>query len=229
MRELLKGLDEADPHAQGRFGDIRGRIRISVPTTWGHFRAMPLLASFAVQHPGVDIDLRIENRNVDLVADGVDISVRLGELADSRLIARPLERASLKLVASPGCLARHGSPEDLGALASHRCIPFLMPSTGRVQPWAFQQGGSSIQWAPPETRRVAEDVLGCVGLAEHGLGITQTYAFIANPLIAAGRLTEVLPGYAGATRTFSLVYLAEAYTRPALQALIDYLVDAAKA
>lgn len=83
--------------------------------------------------------------------------------------------------------------------------------------------------APPETWRVAEDVPGCVGLAKQGLGITQTYAFIADPLIRAGRLTEVLRAYAGATRTFSLVHRAEAYRRPAIQALIDHLVAATSA
>ncbi|RNF84439.1 LysR family transcriptional regulator [Montanilutibacter psychrotolerans] len=216
-------IDDAERAIQGQEGELSGRVRLSVPTTYGHHRLPPLLQRFATQYPRVQVELNITNRNVDLVAEGFDLAVRLGTLPDSGLVARKLEDATLCLVASPEYLQRAGTPRDLDALAAHACLTFVMPSTGRVAPWWFRVDGQDIDWPPPAGWAVSDDVLGVVSLAEHGVGICQSYDFIVGDRVARGRLVEVLPELRGRSRPFSLIYAPHRRLSAASRALIDVL------
>ena len=217
-------IDDAERSVQGAGdGELSGRVRLSVPTTYGHHRLPAALHRFRQQYPKVRIELGITNRNVDLVAEGYDLAIRLGPLPDSGLVARQLEDAPLCLVAAPDYLSRAGTPQTLGALARHACIPFVMPSTGRVAPWVFMEDGREVDWTPPAYLQVAEDVLGVVSLAAHGMGICQTYDFIAQDLLRQGRLVEVLAHARGRSRPFSLIFAPHRSLSAASRALIDFL------
>jgi DNA-binding transcriptional LysR family regulator len=217
-------IDDAERSVQGAGdGELSGRVRLSVPTTYGHHRLPAALQRFRQQYPKVRIELGITNRNVDLVAEGYDLAIRLGPLPDSGLVARQLEDAPLCLVAAPDYLARAGTPQTIGALARHACIPFVMPSTGRVAPWVFVEDGREVDWTPPADLQVAEDVLGVVSLAAHGMGICQTYDFIAQDLLRQGRLVEVLAHTRGRSRPFSLIFAPHRSLSAASRALIDFL------
>lgn len=218
-------LDEAEREAQGEEGELKGRVRLSVPTTYGHYRLPPLLARFAQKHPRVRVELNITNRNVDLVAEGFDLAIRLGHLPDSGLVARKLEDAALCLVASPGYLRRSGRPQSLDALQQHVCLPFVMPSTGRIAPWVFKDGGQDVEWLPPSTLQVSGDVLGVVSLAAQGVGICQSYDFIVRQQLEQGGLVELLPALRGRTRPFSVVYAPHRRQSAATRALIDLLTS----
>ncbi|WMJ68266.1 LysR family transcriptional regulator [Stenotrophomonas sp. 24(2023)] len=220
-------LDDAQRQAQGQGAALAGRVRLSVPTTYGHHRLPPLLARFRQQHPQVQVDLHISNRNVDLVAEGVDLAIRLGTLPDSGLVARELEQAALCLVASPDYLHRAGMPMDLAALQQHACLPFVMPRTGRIAAWALREDGRDIDWVPRGGIEVSDDVLGVVTLAEHGLGICQSYDFIVAERVARGALVEVLPQLRGRTRPFSLLYAPHRHQSAATRALIEVLLAGA--
>lgn len=199
-------------------------MRLSVPTTYGHYRLPPLLQRFTSQYPRVQVELNITNRNVDLVAEGFDLAIRLGTLPDSGLVARKLEDAALCLVASSDYLHRAGMPSNLEDLASHTCVSFVMPSSGRVAPWVFRVDGEDVDWTPPARLEVTDDVLGVVSLAEHGIGICQSYDFIVLDRIERGRLIEVLPGMRGRSRPFSLIYAPHRRLSAASRALIEVLV-----
>ncbi|TKD43755.1 LysR family transcriptional regulator, partial [Azotobacter chroococcum] len=110
-RSAFTLLDDAEREVQGQEGELAGRVRLSVPTTYGHYRLPPLLARFARQYPRVQVELNITNRNVDLVAEGFDLAIRLGHLPDSGLVARKLEDAALLLIASPEYVRRAGTPQ----------------------------------------------------------------------------------------------------------------------
>jgi DNA-binding transcriptional LysR family regulator len=219
-------IDDAERALQDNAEAIAGRIRLSVPTTWGHHRAARRLALFTRRYPQVAIELSISNRNVDLIAEGFDAAVRLGMPPDSGLVARPLEDAELCLVASPEYLARAGEPADLDSLTGHACIPFIMPSTGRLMPWSLRLVGEDVEWMPPAHLSVAEDVLGCVSLALQGAGITQSYDFVVEDALARGALREVLPSMRGRTRRFSLLYASHRRLSAAMQALVGFLTEA---
>lgn len=224
-RAAFSLIDDAERAIQGQEGELSGRVRLSVPTTYGHYRLPPLLQRFVSQYPRVQIELNISNRNVDLVAEGYDLAIRLGTLPDSGLVARKLEDAALCLVASPDYLRRTGTPGSLEELASHTCVSFVMPGSGRVAPWLFRVDGDDVDWTPPTRLEVTDDVLGVVSLAEHGIGICQIYDFIVRGRIERGRLVEILPALRGRSRPFSLIYAPHRSRSAASRALIDVLAD----
>jgi DNA-binding transcriptional LysR family regulator len=220
-------IDDAEREIQGWERELVGRVRLSVTTTYGHHRLPEMLQQFVRECPQVQIELNITNRNVDLVAEGFDLAIRLGDLPDSGLVARKLEDAELYLVASPEYLEREGIPNDLASLREHICIPFLMPSTGRVVPWLFREGQQDIDWTPTAEIEVTDDVLGVVSLAEQGMGICQTYDFIVHERIQRGLLVEILPQLRGRSRSFSVIYAPHRRLSAASRALIEVLVSAA--
>ncbi len=218
-------LGDAEREIQGQADALTGRIRMSVPTTWGHHRVPALLARFTRQYPHVKVELNITNRSVDLVAEGFDLAIRLGHLPDSGLVARKLADETLCLVASPGYLERAGTPRTLDDLRTHACLPFVLPRTGRVAPWVFRDGGGDVEWTAPSTIEVSDDVLGVVSLAVAGIGIGQSYDFIVQDHVAAGRLVEVLPHLRGRSRPFSVVYAPHRRQSAATRAMIDVLTS----
>ncbi|MEI9701139.1 LysR family transcriptional regulator [Enterobacter cloacae] len=222
-RSAFALLDDAEREERGQEGDLTGRVRMSVPTTYGHYRLPPLLARFAQHYPRVQVELNITNRNVDLIAEGFDLAIRLGQLPDSGLVARKLEDAALLLVASPDYLHRMGSPQTLEELHRHTCLPFIMPRTGRIAPWVFRDEERDIDWLPGSTIEISDDVLGVVSLAEQGMGICQSYEFIVRDRIQRGQLVEVLPHLRGRSRPFSVLFAPHRRQSAATRAMIDLL------
>lgn len=218
-------LGDAEREARGAANGLTGRLRLSVPTTWGHYRAPALVTRFRRLHPGVSVEMNITNRNVDLVAEGFDLAVRLGEFAASGLVARKLADEPLCLVAAPDYLERMGAPQGLAALEAHTCLPFVLPSTGRIAPWVFRDQGADIEWTAPSALAVSDDVLGVVSLAVAGAGIAQTYDFIVRDRIDRGDLVELLPQLRGRSRPFSVVYAPHRRQAAATRALIAMLVS----
>ncbi|MGG7523764.1 LysR family transcriptional regulator [bacterium BS0013] len=222
-RSAFSLLDDAERDGRGQEGDLTGRVRMSVPTTYGHYRLPPLLARFTQQYPRVQVELNITNRNVDMIAEGFDLAIRLGHLPDSGFVARKLEDAALLLVASPDYLHRMGMPQTLDGLQQHSCLPFIMPRTGRVAPWVFCDEGRDIDWLPGSAIEISDDVLGVVSLAEQGMGICQSYEFIVRDRIQRGQLVEVLPQLRGRSRPFSVIFAPHRRQSAATRAMIDLL------
>lgn len=224
-RSAFSLLDEAERDGRGQGGDLTGRVRISVPTTFGHYCLPPLLARFSRHYPRVKVELNITNRNVDLIAEGFDLAIRLGQMPDSGFVARKLQDAALLLVASPAYLQRMGMPQTLDELQQHMCLPFIMPRTGRIAPWVFRVGERDVDWQPASTIETSDDVLGVVSLAECGMGICQSYEFIVRERIQRGQLVEVLPQLRGRSRPFSLIYAPHRRQSAATRAMIDLLTS----
>lgn len=218
-------IDDAERAIQGQGDELAGSVRLSVPTTYGHHRLPALLQRFSAQYPQVRVELNITNRNVDLVAEGYDLAIRLGQLPDSGLVARKLEDAPMCLIAAPGYVARAGAPSHISDLAQQVCLPFVMPSTGRVSPWLLREDGRDVDWTPQGALQVSDDVLGVVSLALGGCGICQTYDFIARPLIAQGLAVEVLTQARGRSRPFSVIYAPHRRLSSASRALIEFLAS----
>lgn len=222
-RAAFAVIEDAERAIQGQDGALTGRVRLSVSTTYGHYRLPEKLALFSAAHPQVTVDVSITNRNVDLVAEGYDLAIRLGQLPDSGLVARKLEDAPLRLVAAPDYLRRMGVPESIEALAGHACLPFIMPSTGHPGQWLFRSSGANLDWTPQGGMQVFDDVLGVVSLAEAGMGICQTYDFVVRDRLARGSLVELLPHAAGRSRPFFLIFAPHRNLSAATRTLLDML------
>lgn len=224
-RQALDQLAEADREASGEQTEPSGRIRISVPTTYGHYRLLPILAAFRQRYPTIQADIHIGNRNIDFAAEGFDLAVRVRKPPESGLVARHLEDAELVLVASPDYLQRRGVPASLSALAEHDCIQFELPSSGRPIPWLFKDGATDIDLDTQGPFLLSEDVLGGVSLACSGAGIFQAYRFTVEREIAQGRLVTLLPQHGGRSRPFNLLYPHGRYVPLRVRVFVDFLVD----
>ena len=224
-RQALAQLIEAERMATGQQLRPVGTLRISVPTTYAHYRLLPLLPAFREQHPEVQLEVHVSNRNVDFSEEGYDLAIRVRAPADSTLIARHLEDAELVVVASPDYLARRGTPAVLDDLNRHECIQFDLPSSGRRIPWLFRDQGKDVEIAGDGGYVLSEDVLGGVTLARHGAGLFQTYRFIVEDDLRDGRLVAVLPAFGGRSRPFSLLYPHGRHLPLRVRSFIDFLVQ----
>ncbi|MCP2513539.1 LysR family transcriptional regulator [Achromobacter mucicolens] len=223
VRPAIARLVDAERQVGGQ--GAAGRLRISLPTPYAHYRVLPLLPAFRDKYPNVDVHVHISNRNVDFADDGYDLSVRGRAPDDSALIARKLEDAELVVVAAPEYLRRRGTPQALEDLAAHDCIQFDRPSSGRRIPWTFQVDGEAVDIVTDGAYGTGEDVLGGVTLARAGAGLFQTYRFVVEDDLREGRLTEVLQQHGGSTRPFVLLYPHARHVSRRVRAFVDFLVD----
>lgn len=223
-RQALGQLVEAEREVTGQQQAPSGPVRLSLPTSYGHYRVLPLLPAFARKHPAIELDLQLTNRNVDFTAEGFDLAVRARTPPDSGLVARKLEDASLAIVASPAYLRGRRKPRSAADLLQHECLPFVQPNTGQPVPWLVRQDGRIVELAVTGRLRCTDDILGPVTLARAGAGVLQTYRFLVEEDLRAGRLVELLPQWAGASRPFSLLYPADSHKPLRVRVLIDYLV-----
>ncbi|WP_191578683.1 LysR family transcriptional regulator [Achromobacter insolitus] len=223
VRPAIAQLVDAERQVGGQ--GAAGRLRISLPTPYAHYRVLPLLPAFRDKYPNVDVHVHISNRNVDFADDGYDLSVRGRAPDDSALIARKLEDAELVVVGAPDYLRRRGTPQALDDLAAHECIQFDRPSSGRRIPWTFQVEGEAVDIVTDGAYGTGEDVLGGVTLARAGAGLFQTYRFVVEDDLRAGRLTEVMQQHGGSTQPFVLLYPHARHVSRRVRAFVDFLVD----
>lgn len=225
-RQALAQLVEAEREVTGQQDAPSGLLRISVPTTYGHHRVLPLLPAFRARYPDVRLDVHMSNRNIDFADEGYDLAIRAREPADSSVIARKLEDAKLVVVAAPAYLKRAGKPKDLASLRDHECIQFVLPSSGREVQWLFLQEGKEVELATSGGFCCYEDLLGGTTLARGGAGLFQTYRFIIEEDLRRGALVEVLQPFAGRSRPFSLMYPHGRHVSLRVRAFVDYLMEA---
>ncbi|AOE60472.1 LysR substrate-binding domain-containing protein [Pseudomonas corrugata] len=224
-RQALTQLVEAQQEMMGAQSMPSGQLRISLPTTYGHHRILPLLPAFRALYPQVSVDVHLSNRNIDFVAEGYDLAIRVRAQPDSSLIARLLEDARLVVVAAPDYLRKAGTPRALEDLDDHECIQFELPSSGRRISWLFNVDGKEREVFGQGNYCCSDDVLGGVTLARHGAGLFQTYRFIVEQELADGSLVEVLQPFSGRSRPFTLLYPHGRYMPQRVRAFVDFLLQ----
>jgi len=224
-KPALAQLVEAERALNGELSSPQGTVRLSLPTSYGHYRVLPLLGAFRDTYPDIKLDVHLSNRNIDFTSDGFDLAVRGRTPPDSGLVARKLEDAELVIVAAPKYLRRHGTPRSIEALAEHECIQFALPSTGQMIPWLLRCDDREVEHTAQGSIRCFDDILGPATLARQGAGIAQTYRYIVSQDLQDGKLKELLRDHAGASRPFSLLYPANRHMPHRVRALIDFLLD----
>ncbi|MFL9886979.1 LysR substrate-binding domain-containing protein [Paraburkholderia agricolaris] len=224
-RQALNLLTDAEREATGQQTTPSGVLRISMPTPYGHYRVLPLLADFRARYPDVTVEAHLSNRNIDFAEEGFDLAIRGRAPSDSGLIARKIEDAELVVVASPAYLRRAGKLETPEDLIHHDCIQYARPSTGRNLLWVFNQERKETEMTTHGGYGSSGDVLSGVTLARHGAGIFQTYRFIVDKDIAAGTLNELLIPYGGCSRPFVLIYPHARHLSSRVRSFVDFLME----
>jgi LysR family transcriptional regulator, regulator for bpeEF and oprC len=222
---LVTQLQDAEAEVVETRQRPRGRLRVDMPLALGREYVIPALPRFLAQYPDVTVQVSMTDRLIDMVNEGVDVVLRVGELTDSRLNARRLGPAGqVVLVASPDYLARAGTPTDPDDLLKHSCVRFFNPNTGKVFDWAFNREGER-KVVPVTGRLLMSDIGSMTAAAVAGAGIAPAIQFLAERPIAAGLLTPVLPDWElEGQRPVSALYLKGKHPSPKVQAFIDFLV-----
>lgn len=224
-RQALEQIAAAERAITGSQKVPSGLLRISAGTLYANYRLLPLLGDFTNAYPQIDVELSLSNRVVDIVDDGFDLAIRIGTPDDSRLIAHPLEDATVGVFATPDYVARRGMPATLDDLSRHDCLQFILPTTGRPMPWILTApDGADVDYIARSRLRVLDDALGCVTWGRAGGGLFQTYDFIAAPAVARGELVEVLPAYRGRSRRFSVMVPQNRHLSARVRAFVDFML-----
>ncbi len=219
---IVDEVDALEAAAAGAKSEVRGTLRIDMPVAYGHSVVLPVLAALLARFPQLELDARFSDHVVDITREGLDAAIRIGPLADSRLVGRRLDEQILLTCASPGYLARHGTPDKPEDLARHRCLLFRLPSTGRDRPWQYRRGKRSVQWMPDGGMRLG-DGESLRQLAAADLGVIQVPHYIAESALRTGELVEVLREYRPAPTPISLVYPSHRQIPPRVRALAEAL------
>lgn len=225
-KDLLADMDELQSMFQPAQEALRGRLRVDMPLGVARQIVVPRLPEFLAAHPLLEVELSSTDRRVDLVREGFDCVLRVGTLGDSSLVARPLGLYRLLNYASPAYVARHGMPQTLADLAQHRLVHYV-PTLGARSP-----GFEYMEAASGETRFVPMPGAVTVNNSEAyeaacvaGLGIIQAPEVGLVPLVAAGRLVEVLPDLRAAPMPVSLLYANRRHLPKRVQAFMNWVAQ----
>jgi DNA-binding transcriptional LysR family regulator len=222
IEPILASLEEAE-HSVREGGELRGLLRMSMPTSFGIRDVIPRLASFAQRHPGLHIQLQLGDRRQDLIKDAVDAAIRLGRLPDSTATAKLIATIPRVVVASPGYLDRCGTPATPDDLVRHR----IVGGTAAAVPtaWRFERDGqeSAIKLEPHFSTDENE---GAIAAAAAGFGITSTSGWACRRELGNGSLVRLLPEWELAGIPVHAYFPMGRATRAAARAAIDHLAAA---
>ncbi len=218
---ILAELEEAEQSVVDASGALRGRLRLAAPLSFGLKHLAAALDAFLCEHPAIELDLDLNDREVSLVEEGFDMAVRIGALQDSTLLARRLGTARFVTCAGPQYLQRHGAPAHPDELAGHVGLHYAHDTLRRE--WQFDDGGREPLVVVPQIRMRANngDVLAAAAAA--GLGIVNSPSFIVAALIAEGSLKPILEHYRRPAVGIYALYPPGRLLPRRVQALTDFL------
>ena len=222
-QRVLSEVDELESMAAGVRNAPTGLLRVDMPITYGKRVILPVLVRLTEQYPSLQVDARLSDLYCDPIRDGLDAVIRVGALADSRLVARPFSEQNQVITASPRYLDRCGVPKSLEEVAKHQAILFRAPSTGRERPWHVNDGRRQIEFYPP-SRMVLNDGEAIAAATCAGMGLSQLPDNMVADAVADGRLVLVLQAFQPAPMPISLLYPSSRMVTPRLRVLIDALM-----
>jgi DNA-binding transcriptional LysR family regulator len=221
-RRIVGEIEALRDDASGARAEPSGTLRLNAPLVLGRQVVVPALAALVRRYPKIALEAGFSDRYVDVVGEGLDAVLRIGELKDSSLVARRIAEQALVVVAAPRYLGSRRAPKTPADLAAHRCLMFRNPSTGRARPWQFQEGGGVVELLP-ESAAVMDDGEALVAAAAEGMGLAQVPDYMARDELRRGRLVEVLKRYRPPPLPISLVYPSARSVTPRLHALLEAL------
>jgi DNA-binding transcriptional LysR family regulator len=201
-------------------GRPHGKLRIGLPQLG--MRLMPHLIAFQDAYPEVTLELEFSDRLVNVVEEGFDAVMRIGEVEDSRLTMRKLRGYSHRLVASPGYLAARGTPGRPSDLTAHSCLRYRYPTSGKLDPWPLVARGKSVSVELPHSA-TANAIEPLLAMAEAGRGIACIPDFIVEDLITQGTLVPVLERYVHDHRMFCILWPSSRQPLPKIKAFVDFM------
>lgn len=218
-RRLLAEFGAAERDALGESAAPSGELNVTASVSFGRMTLAPIVRKFLTQQPQVSASLLLLDRIVNLVEEGIDVAVRIGQLPDSNLVSRRVGEVRRVLVASPRYLAKRGRPATPAQLKGHRLIAFtgLMPN----REWRFGEGRSAVHVAVAPRLEI-NDASAAIAAAEAGEGITIALSYMVAPALARGRLETLLDAFMPQAVPVQLLYPHSQLVAPKLRAFVDF-------
>jgi DNA-binding transcriptional LysR family regulator len=220
-RDILAAIDNAEHSFQTGREAVAGPLRVASSVSFGRLQLAPRLRGFLQVHPQVSVDLQLSDQNVDLLSEGVDVAIRIGELKDSNLIARQIGLTRRLTVASPAYLAQHPGPQTPEELAQHNCLMFTLLK--QFDTWSFDDGRYSVQVRgnvhSNNSEAIREMVLS-------GLGISLSPSWLYREDIDTGQVVQILPNHTPSSLPIYAVFPANRRQSARVRAFVDFLAEA---
>ena len=223
IEPALHLLENVDAEVAASAGRISGTLRLNVSRVAANIYLAPILGGFLRDNPDVTVDIVTDDRLVDVVADGFDAGIRLGEKLHQDMIAVPLSGdLTMKVVASPAYLARHGVPEHPNDLRGHRCLCYRNPSDRSPYRWEFERGDDRREVTVPGPIIVDEPAM-LPRIALEGIGIAYQFSHQVDPYLESGELVRLLTDWTPPFPGFFVYYPSRRQMAPALRAFVDHV------
>ncbi|MEM9529492.1 MAG: LysR family transcriptional regulator [Pseudomonadota bacterium] len=205
-------------------GEPRGKLKISSPMSFGRLHVAPLIPKMLRRYPQLDIELLMDDRPVDLIAEGVDVAIRSssGELPDSGLVARRLAPLRQGIFVSPGYKGAHQLPDTPADLVSHNCVLFSYSSDANR--WTFERDGHEQTVEVSGTYRVNNSEAILLAVRE-GIGVGRLPTFVAGPHVRSGKLIDLFPDYRIPDHAFHAIFPARQYLPAKVRVFLDFAVQ----
>jgi len=222
FKDIIARIDDLEDIANQRQQKIAGHLHISAPQGSASLGFLQSASDFLKHYPNVRISWMFMNRFANMAEEGIDLSIRVGELPDSNLIARRYSAISVYFVASPEYIHKHGLPEHPKELLQHQCI---LDSSNRLPGrWRYMENGVEEHVAVDSFLAVNDGEIAAKFVAD-GHGIAQLPTFLMQSYLDSGQLLPILTDFEFAAAPVSLVFPANKLINPTLRTFIDYLVD----
>jgi LysR family transcriptional regulator, regulator for bpeEF and oprC len=219
---ILAELREAEEALSQHSSAPRGRVRVDVPTLIARSVIVPALPRFFAQYPGIELALACNERQFDLVAEGIDCALWSGDIGDESLVARRVGFLYFATCAAPVYIKAHGRPNHPRELTGHRCINHFSPRTGETVEWTFSKGTERVQAVFPG-HLALEDENSYVSAAEAGLGIAQMPAFVLKDAMERRALDLVLADWFPEPAPLHVVYPQSRHLSHRVRVFVDWL------
>jgi DNA-binding transcriptional LysR family regulator len=222
-KDLLSDVDELQSMFLPAQASLRGRLRVDMPLGAARNAVVPRLPEFLRRHPGIELELSSTDRRVDPVREGFDCVMRVGPLADSSLVARPLGAYRMVNCASPGYVAEHGMPRSLDDLSSHRLVHYVPVLGGRSPGFEHVDADGRTCFVPMAGSLTVNNSDAYVSACLAGLGIIQVPEPAMRVLIHAGHLVDVLPQHRPAPMPVTLLYAHRRHLPKRVMEFMDWV------
>ncbi|WP_281859826.1 LysR family transcriptional regulator, partial [Litoreibacter halocynthiae] len=225
-RRVLNDAGEADALVSSMQSAPSGLLRISVATDFGVNHMSPILGDFLVDYPDITVNMVLNNRFVELISEGFDLAIRIGEMEDSSLRARKLTETTKRLIAAPGYFEQFGRPEKIDDLNNHKLLHYSNQSAGNV--WKLTAPSGEKRQVRTQGWLTVNDGQSLLNACVSGLGIAYLPSFLYADALRQGLIEEAMPELPKETQGIYAVYPPGRYTQPKVRTFIDFLVEAFK-
>lgn len=220
---IINDLDEAEQAVSSLHRELSGKLRVAVPLSFGLHHLAPAITDFIQQHPRLEFDIDFNDRQLDLVQEGFDMALRIGQLRDSALIARRIASITSVICVSPTYLAQYGEPKTPQQLSEHSCL--LYSNLPDPQTWIYYDtDGTPVSVKVPSGTQANNGDFLCQ-LAVAGQGIAKQPTFIAHRYIERGQLVPILRDYHWVASNAYAVYPQTRHLSQRVRAFVDFLAQ----